>query len=256
MIYRGIFAFGLIENLYTKFKLDQSAYSILLVVFSLACIAIPYLIGSLNFAIIISKIKYGEDIRNYGSGNGGMTNMLRTYGKKLAVYTLVGDMLKSVVSVTLGCFLLGIGYGGYLAGFFCMLGHMFPIYYRFRGGKGVAVIAAMILMLNPIIFLILFVMFAAIVFGTKYVSLGSVVAVGLFPVILNRFDIILMNAGYKFVAGPDTLFAVLIAISVIFMHRQNLKRIMNGTESKISFGKGSHEKKENDPKKNDGESEK
>ncbi len=256
MIYRGIFAFGLIENLYTKLKLDQAAYSILLIAFSVICMVLPYLVGSLNFAIIISKIKYGEDIRNYGSGNGGMTNMLRTYGKKLAVYTLVGDMLKSVASVTLGCFLLGIGYGGYLAGFFCMLGHMFPIYYRFRGGKGVAVIAAMILMLNPIIFLILFVVFAIIVLGTKYVSLGSVVAVGLFPVILNRFDIILMDAGYKFIAGPDTLFAVLIALSVIFMHRKNLKRIMDRTESKISFGKGSHEKNEDGKEKKDEENKK
>ena len=98
----------------------------------LLCIAIPYLLGSVNFALVISKVFYRDDIRKYGSGNAGMTNMLRTYGKLAAAGTLICDMLKASVSVWFG--MLVFGYiGGYAAGFFCVLGHIFPIFFKFKG---------------------------------------------------------------------------------------------------------------------------
>lgn len=240
MIYRGFMARGLFKTLVGEYKLDGAPFYLLFIGLMLACIVIPYLLGSMNFGIIISKIKYGDDIRKHGSGNGGTTNMLRTYGKGMAALTLVCDMLKCVVSVTLGCALMGLMFGGYLAGLFCILGHMFPIYYRFKGGKGVACLAAMILMLNPVVFAILFVMFVIIVAFSKYVSLGSVMCALIYPVLLNRMDLILADylAANDLFTGTDTLIAVLVAVLVVFMHRENIKRLLAGTESKISLGKG------------------
>jgi glycerol-3-phosphate acyltransferase PlsY len=112
----------------------------------------------MNFALVISKLKYGDDIRKYGSGNAGMTNMMRTYGKAAAGLTLLGDALKAVVSAVIGYISLG-EYGAYIAGLFCILGHMFPIYYKFKGGKGVVTVAISILMCDPLVFLILFILF-------------------------------------------------------------------------------------------------
>lgn len=107
---------------------------------NLLIVAAAYLLGSLNFAIIVSKKLYGKDIRKYGSHNAGMTNMFRTFGKKAGFLTLAGDADKALVSVLLGRLLLGED-GAYLAGLFCILGHIAPAYYRFKGGKGVVVTA-------------------------------------------------------------------------------------------------------------------
>ena len=154
---------------------EGGAASVVLILLMLFCIAVPYLLGSVNFALVISKVFYHDDIRKYGSGNAGMTNMLRTYGKSAAAATLLCDMLKSVVSVLFGSFLLGTAFGGYLAGMFCVIGHIFPIFFKFKGGKGVATVAAMILTLDPLCFLILAVIFLLLVAATRYVSLGSVI---------------------------------------------------------------------------------
>ena len=135
-----------------------------------------YALGSLNFAVIISKVKYHDDIRKYGSGNAGMTNMLRTYGKVDAALTFAGDMLKTMVAIVIGMLLVGtVGSGNYVAGFFAILGHVYPVYYRFKGGKGVVAAATTILMLDPRIFLILVVLFILIVAIWRYISLGSVI---------------------------------------------------------------------------------
>ena len=241
MIIKGFMAVGLRNILEAK----HGEMPLVFAAFAIICIVVPYLLGSLNFAIIISKIRYGQDIRNYGSGNAGMTNMLRTYGKGAAVVTLLCDMLKAVVSAALGSALLGLTFGGYMAGFFCMLGRMFPIFYKFKGGKGVASTAAMILVLNPPVFVLLLFVFAVIVIGTKYVSLASIMSVLMFPVFLHRIDIIIEDVFYKKLGimwGPDVLFAVAIAFMVVFMHRSNIKRLLEGTESKISLG-GKKEKK-------------
>lgn len=212
------------------FGAGEPISSILFVVLTLLTLTIPYLLGSVNFALVISKLFYHDDIRKYGSGNAGMTNMLRTYGKGAALATLLCDMLKSVVSVLLGSFMLGTAFGGYLAGTFCILGHIFPIFFKFKGGKGVATVAAMILTLDPLCFLILLIVFVLLVAATKYVSLGSTICMMLYPIITYKL------ATHGSVGFP-VLFSFLVAALIVFMHRSNIMRIKNHTENKISFSK-------------------
>ena len=133
---------------------------------------VPYLLGSINFAIIISGKSYGDDVRSHGSGNAGMTNMLRTYGKKAAALTLLGDAFKAILAAIVGYYMMGM-YGAYIAGFFCVLGHTFPIFFKFKGGKGVATSGMVIFMISPITGVFCLLTFLVVVFGTRYVSLGS-----------------------------------------------------------------------------------
>ena len=204
------------------------------------CMVIPYLLGSLNFGLIISGKKYHDDIRNHGSGNAGTTNMLRTYGKRAAALTMAGDMLKAVVAVAIGYLILNLNVtsadgtistsdplGAAIAGLFVMLGHMFPCFFKFKGGKGVATAAMVILMIHPITFLICLLVFVVIVVGTKFVSLGSIMGLILYPVFLNTF-------------APDrgsNVFAIIMALLVVWAHRENIKRLLAGKESKISLSR-------------------
>ena len=199
----------------------------------LALLVVPYFLGSINFGIIISKLFHGEDIREYGSGNAGMTNMLRTYGKRDAAITLIGDALKAVVAVILGRILFGIS-GGYVAGLTCILGHAFPCYYKFKGGKGVVVTAATIAVIDWRIFLVLPGIFILVVAFSKYISLGSVCGMLVFPLLVQVWD-----RGLSI----NVLLSCLISALVIFLHRGNIKRIYNGTESKLSLSKTDKHKK-------------
>lgn len=208
------------------YLLDYRLNGWILVGCILLCMIPSYLLGSLNFALILSRRFFGEDVRQKGSGNAGMTNMLRNYGKGAAALTLLGDALKAVVSSLIGYVVFGVT-GAYIAGLFCILGHMFPIYYRFKGGKGVVTTAVMILMLNPVIFLILLAVFLLIVLGTRFISLGSIMCVMIWPLILQRME----------GAGAPVLMAMAIAALVVFMHRENIKRLLRGEENKVSFGK-------------------
>ncbi len=208
---------------------------------ALIVIAVSYLLGSINTAIIISKTMFRDDIRTHGSGNAGLTNMLRTYGKGAAALTLIGDVLKAVLSIAFAGLVFGFGYYSgislspvcYIAGLFAVLGHIFPIYYGFRGGKGVLSTAAAALMLAPIPFAILLVIFIAIVAISKYVSLGSVSVAVLFPVFVNGY---LKVMGLP-IPGLLSLSTIILAILVVWCHRENLKRISDRTERKISFKK-------------------
>lgn len=205
-------------------------YGALTLIFVALCIIVPYLLGSINPAIIFSKLFFHDDIRTHGSGNAGATNTLRTYGKKMSVLVLGCDILKALISVGFGWLMMGHSIGGAIAGFFVIFGHMFPIYYKFKGGKGVACAAAVVLMMSPLSFLFCFLVFVIIVLGTKFVSLGSIIGIGLYPLFTRAFV-----PPEK--QGAIGLFAVLIAVFIIFMHRTNIKRIANGEESKISLGK-------------------
>ena len=198
-----------------------------------------YALGSLNWAIIISRLKYHDDIRNYGSGNAGMTNMLRTYGKTDAILTFAGDMLKTMVSIVIGMLLVGsVGAGNYVAGFFAILGHVYPVYYRFKGGKGVVAAATTILMLDPRIFLILITIFLIIVAISRYISLGSVVCAMLYPLlvyVVNKTAWLGMNGAVGEFLYVSVIFSFVIGLFVIILHRKNIERLMTGKESKISL---------------------
>ncbi|MBE6639054.1 MAG: glycerol-3-phosphate 1-O-acyltransferase PlsY [Ruminococcaceae bacterium] len=198
------------------------------------CCLMAYMLGSVNFATFISGRKYKDDVRNHGSGNAGMTNMLRTFGKKAALLTLLGDFGKAVISVLIGILLVG-DMGGYFAAMFCIVGHAFPVFYRFKGGKGVACTAAVILMLEPMVFLFLFSIFALVFLLTKYVSLSAIMAMLFYPVILSRF----YGVGHRDLVGVGqalplhvAIISVMIACFVIFLHRSNIKRLYNRQESK------------------------
>ena len=220
---------------YAIHNLSGTAYAAVTGIAMVLCM-LTYLLGSLNFSIIISNHYHNDDIRNYGSGNAGTTNMLRTYGRRAAAMTLAGDATKAIIACIYGYLLYGFT-GAYIAGFFCILGHCFPLYYHFKGGKGIVTVAFMALMLDPLVFAILFVIFFILIIATRMVSFGSVICVMLFPLILYRLR------------GPGIpiLFAMLITILIVFMHRENLMRIYRGQESKLDFAAllGKKKKEEN-----------
>jgi glycerol-3-phosphate acyltransferase PlsY len=184
-------AMGLVGKLIEKngWTPSETGYAIAVVCGMLLCAVIPYLLGSINPAILISKVFYRQDIRNFGSGNAGTTNMLRTYGKGAALATFLIDLGKACVAVLLGRLIYGVD-GSALAGFFVIIGHMFPLYYRFKGGKGVACLAMVVLTISPLTFVILLGIFVVIVAGTKFVSLGSVMCALLYPLILQASEIV------------------------------------------------------------------
>ena len=169
---------------------------------------------------------YHDDIRKHGSGNAGFTNMMRTYGKKAAAITFAGDIGKTVLAIMVGWCVYGY-LSAFIAGFACFIGHIFPVFYQFKGGKGVLCLATLVLMMDWRIFLMLLVLFVGIVWATKYISAGSVICAMVFPIVLNRIN----DTPWKSIE----LIAVLIAVIVVVKHRANLKRIFDGTESKFTF---------------------
>ena len=211
-----------------------------------ACIvvsaAIAYLLGSVNTAILLSKVFYKDDIRQHGSGNGGMTNMLRTYGKGMAALTFAGDMLKCAIAMVIGWLLFGVD-GMDIAGLFCVIGHVFPCWFKFVGGKGMAVTIMVMLMTNWQVALILMTLFLIIVLGTKYMSLASIMVSLMYPVLLSSWN----EMGFiPLDKQHNVLFAVLITGIVVVMHRKNIKRLLDKTESKVSLGKKKKQAEEAD----------
>ena len=207
-----------------------------------AMAAIPYLLCGVNSAIIVTKIKTGKDIRTMGSGNAGLTNTLRTQGKLAALFVLIGDILKGVLSILLVHFLfrlfLGIdtysmteGYSwiNYCSGVFAVLGHIYPVFYGFKGGKGILVTFAVMLTIDAVPALLLLGIFGIVTALTRYVSLGSVIAAALYPFTVLAFSLMEGNV----CAWADFAFSAGIAFLLIFMHRANLKRLKNHTEKKL-----------------------
>lgn len=199
---------------------------------------IAYAIGSINFSVLISKKMAGFDVREKGSGNAGTTNMLRSVGKKAAVITLLCDILKGVVSIGIALIAGNIVKNVdkavlvQIAGILVVVGHTFPIFFEFKGGKGVATSLGVIMMINWKIGLICLVFALVIMAFSRMVSMGSVGAAILFPVLtlFINTNFIAQASGMKYF-----IFSVILAAIVIFNHRANIKRIANGTENKLSF---------------------
>ncbi len=203
---------------------------------SLIAAAIAYLLGSINCAVLFSTVFYGDDVRRHGSGNAGTTNMLRTYGAKAAALTFAGDILKGVFAVVLGRLffsLLGVTaqqtYGAYLAGYAAIFGHMYPLYFRFKGGKGVATGLGAVCAINPAVFGVVFPVGILIAAVSGFVSLASLSGAVLFPLLLAG-SMLLTNGT---IAPLELLLACGIALLVIYNHRENIKRLLNGTENKF-----------------------
>jgi glycerol-3-phosphate acyltransferase PlsY len=183
-----------------------------------------YLLGSLNGALLMSRLLLGDDIRKHGSGNAGATNVLRTYGVKWTVLVSVWDVGKGVLAVLLGNRLIPEEYrGGLIVAFFVVLGHVFPLFFGFRGGKGVFTSCAVIAALDPVTAAIALGLFFIVVILTRYVSLGSICAVLILPVLGLLFD-----RGW-----PAIVMYSATAVLVTLLHRANIKRLFNGTENKF-----------------------
>jgi len=194
---------------------------------------IAYLLGSISFSVIISKKMAGFDVREKGSGNAGTTNVLRTVGKKASILTLLGDVLKGVVAIliayVLGKIVKDLNHSllVQIAGIAVILGHTFPIFFKFKGGKGIATALGVLLISNWNIGLICLVFALVLMILTRIVSLGSIAAAILFPVL-----VIFMPGNHYLVEGNYVLYSVILAILVVFNHRANVKRLLRGKKNK------------------------
>ena len=210
-----------------------------MIIIKLVIVAIiSYLLGSCNFGIIISKSLKKEDIRESGSGNAGTTNMMRTYGKTLGILTIIGDIVKVFVAIWLAFKIMSVEETKMIfdrisdnpqyvlksfAGLFAVAGHIFPCFFKFKGGKGVATSGGMVIMIDWRIALILFAIFVLTILITRYVSLGSIIMAVLYPVFMGLFH---KDAGLVIISLVFTLI-------VVTAHRENIKKLINHTENKI-----------------------
>ena len=204
---------------------------------------IAYVIGSINFSVIFSKKFAGFDVREKGSGNAGSTNMLRSVGKGAAALTLICDILKGVVAISIAIILGNMfkdtnkGLLVQIAGIAVVIGHTFPIFFGFKGGKGVATSLGILLMSNWQIGLICLVFALILMILTRMVSLGSCAAAVLFPVLT-----LFINDNYTVLTEGKNgttyfIYSLILAIIVLFNHRSNIKRILNGTENRLGKSK-------------------
>jgi glycerol-3-phosphate acyltransferase PlsY len=208
---------------------------IILILIAVCC----YLLGSLNFAIIVSNDLNKDDVRNHGSKNAGLTNMLRTYGKHEAFLTFLGDFLKGIIPIFivrlclpyfgLSEFLLPVLYFSML---FIILGHSFPVYFKFKGGKGILTSAACLLAIDWRIFAIIISLFLISLLLSKIVSLSSIVG-AVAAGVSGTFFIFHDNTNYPVLSCFELIF---IVIFVIARHKENIKRLIRGTENKLSIG--------------------
>ena len=235
---------------------------------------LAYLMGSINTSVILSRSIYGEDVRDSGSGNAGATNMLRTYGKGIAVLTLICDILKGALTVLLASWLDIIfsayfksspmsdferyylfGNLKYIVGAFVVLGHSFPIWFGFRGGKGVATSLGVILALDWRIGLIILAIALLVMIFSRYVSLGSIIAALVYPFLVLTY---MLASGEKMSRGVAYIkMAFFLAFLVILRHSANIRRLKNGTENKLFAKKSSNSEDDEDAsdEESDGEEE-
>lgn len=185
-------------------------------------VVISYFIGNFSSAFFVAKYSAGIDIRNFGSGNAGATNVLRTLGKKEAAIAFIGDILKGVIAVIVGRF-LGGSTGEVLAGVFVVVGHNWPVFLGFKGGKGIATTIGVMLAIKPVIVFVCAIIGSYVLYRTKYVSLGSIGGIVAYPILM-----IITLAPFKYI-----LMSIFLSFMAVYRHRENIKRVKNGTEHKI-----------------------
>ena len=209
-----------------------------------------YLLGSIDTGILVSKFLYHDDVRKYGSGAAGMTNMLRTFGKKAAALTAFGDVLKGVLAVCIGRWLftlmpesttLSPYLAVYLAAIFAIIGHLKPLYFGFKGGKGIAATAGLILAIHPAFIPMGVILFFGTFLLTHYVSLGSLLVYAGFlieMVIMGQMDLFSMPVGHR---SEMYVIAAFLTAMAYWKHRENIKRLLSGTERKTYLFKKNKE---------------
>jgi acyl phosphate:glycerol-3-phosphate acyltransferase len=198
---------------------------------------LAYLLGSISTALIVGKVGYGIDIREHGSGNAGATNTFRVLGQKAGIIVMIGDILKGAIAVQLvrlhpGFPITEDAFVNFqvLLGIASVLGHVFPIWSQFRGGKGIATLFGMVLSIQPSAALLLVVVFVGMLLITQYVSLSSISASVAFPVIIL---VIFREPEVMY-----RIFAVAAALVVVLTHHKNINRLLQGNESKMNLFKG------------------
>lgn len=213
-----------------------------MVITAFVTVVAAYLIGSISFAVIFAKSFLKKDVRELGSGNAGATNVMRNAGFLPGLLTFVCDALKGFVAAYMGKAIFDYIhtqtgsewsyaiYGAYLCGAACMLGHILPFFFDFKGGKGVATSVGIFAVCCPIAIIVGLTVFALCVIITRYVSLGSVLA----ATIVVIFSIIFYNDAAGIL--PQIILSLTMGVMVVGKHKENIKRLLNGTESKIKFG--------------------
>ncbi len=210
----------------------QAAMGAAIAVFALVAV-VSYFLGCFNGAVIVSKYILHDDVRTHGSGNAGLTNFFRTFGGPLTLVVILCDVLKAVLAVLLGSGVIGLvanapTLGKYWAAVFCLLGHMFPCMFGFKGGKGILSGGAIAIMIDWRVALVVWGGFILLTALTRYVSLGSLWAGASFPF-----------ASWFFVSHDPVIviLSVLLGWGIVYMHRANIKRLLKGEENKLSFHK-------------------
>ena len=191
----------------------------------LACAVIAYLLGSISFGILLTR-NTGKDIRREGSGNTGATNALRVFGMRTGLLTFICDILKAVAAVLIGKAIAG-EYGGMLAGLCVIIGHNWPVFFGFKGGKGISCSCAVLVLNFPLPGAIAIVLCLIVIALTRYISLGSMVMLTSYAILLC-----FMKSFW-----PYGVWAIVLAILAIARHHGNIRRLLNGTENKLSFHK-------------------
>lgn len=199
---------------------------------------IGYLAGSLNFAIIFSKVMHHDDVRKHGSKNAGMTNVLRTFDIKTALFTMVGDFVKGLSAVLIGRLLTilllnpsVIYISDIFAAFCALLGHVYPLYYNFKGGKGILVSAGAMVIIDWRVFLIVLLIFLIVFVSSRIISLGSIISAVSYPIVMFTVKYLSKTPTTEIIWL--TIFAFLTAALIIYLHRGNIKRLVNHQEPKV-----------------------
>ena len=209
------------------------AYPGWLVVACIGTAVLAYFLGCFNGAVVMSRYILRDDVRNHGSGNAGLTNFYRTFGGPLTAAVILSDVVKAVLAVLFSTWIFGIlspqlvPFGKYWAGMFCLLGHMFPCMFHFKGGKGILSGGTIAIMIDWRIALVVWGGFLILAILTRYVSLGSVWAGASFPV----------ATWFVYQDWIITLLGLLLGGLVVYMHRGNIHRLLTGTENKFSLHK-------------------